>query len=545
MTSTTKSLPVTTTWDTLQQTRNEAAIQVLSTGLKSDIADLRHASLRAISGRKEHSARVAIILHWHHYDERDIEFLRGHQHGLSSACSHLLHTGSYSEKHFALAASEKLDFYEIVEQLLDIVLGSRSPLRQQATDCLLAMCERWGQQARKGKTSRTARRTMVDALHGRLVMFHEHQNTVLLDAWLKLAHWEDSAERGLIADPRLDAYWAIMERLSNSDDPAVLQLLAGYVGRHTTPSRVAEIIVERKDSRLMIELAKLADDESMPVIVKHLSRLPPMASIENLLPEIDEQPLVLQHRLWVLVAASSEDLTLVLQAATKLAAVGDDVSRHVAAEMLWHCRNNDLQVLVPALQSEQTNASAERTLGSLLREIASWVSSSTPVLQTAARRFLDQFTVVNLLTQVRVWPAPLCGAMAEIVRIVEPEAAEQLSRQLRSPAPKRRLDALQVTRLLDATHQVSEILMDMLDDPRLAVRVSVIDLLGSIQYEPLLAVMPQLLEDASTDIQDAGRRALRRLKRSRQREIERSKPERAVPQPEVPNDLQVVGTDAE
>ena len=92
---------------------------------------------------------------------------------------------------------------------------------------------------------------------------------------------------------------------------------------------------------------------------------------------------------------------------------------------------------------------------------------------------------------------------------------DRLTRELQSPAPRRRLAALQVTQLLECADQVSQSLMPLLDDPRLEVRVRTIDLLGALGHEALEYLIPELLSDANTDIQDAANRALRRMKRAR------------------------------
>ena len=58
--------------------------------------------------------------------------------------------------------------------------------------------------------------------------------------------------------------------------------------------------------------------------------------------------------------------------------------------------------------------------------------------------------------------------------------------------------------------------MQLLDDPRLSVRVSVIELLSAARHAAFEAMLPELLNNASTDIQDAARRAMRRIERQGQ-----------------------------
>jgi HEAT repeat protein len=105
--------------------------------------------------------------------------------------------------------------------------------------------------------------------------------------------------------------------------------------------------------------------------------------------------------------------------------------------------------------------------------------------------------------------------MASIVKLVEKDVTESLTRELQSPAPRRRLAALQATQLLGCADDVSQILLPLLNDPRLEVRVRTIDLLGALGHESLETLIPELLQDASTDIQDAANRAVRRIQRAK------------------------------
>jgi hypothetical protein len=215
-------------------------------------------------------------------------------------------------------------------------------------------------------------------------------------------------------------------------------------------------------------------------------------------------------------AASSNDLARILKGAIRLSKLGTADGRNGAAEMLRRCRKPDLVTLVPAMQASIMDRGGEACLSDLMLEIAAWLNSPSVVLKKAAREFLTDFSLKNLLEHVRQWPTQMCKAMASIVVITERNIDEVLSLELQSPAPKRRLAALQVTEMLGCTDSVSRWLMPLLEDSRLDVRVRVIDLLSALGHESLETLIPELLQDASTDIQDAANRAVRRLNRRQQ-----------------------------
>jgi hypothetical protein len=67
--------------------------------------------------------------------------------------------------------------------------------------------------------------------------------------------------------------------------------------------------------------------------------------------------------------------------------------------------------------------------------------------------------------------------------------------------------------MLGHSETVSQNLLPMLDDPRLEVRVRVIDLLSELGGEVLDQMLPSWLNDVNTDIQEAAKRVMRRRER--------------------------------
>jgi hypothetical protein len=182
--------------------------------------------------------------------------------------------------------------------------------------------------------------------------------------------------------------------------------------------------------------------------------------------------------------------------------------------MLQRCRRQPIDVLIPAMQQAQLNElPPDINLYDLVFEIAGWLRSPSTALRRAAVDFLKEFTLANLLEYAKSWPMQLCKTLAGIVRIADSNLAEPLSRELQCPAPKRRLAALQITEMLGCGGEVSEHLVPLIDDARLDVRVRAIDVLSALGHNSLETMIPILLQDASTDIQDAASRAVRRMQR--------------------------------
>ncbi len=512
------SVPRSTTWEILQKSRNLAAVATLSTGLASPHAEIRRLSVKALLARGEEPARRAILLNWDKLDESDIALVRSESKQFVNAATSLLAKGSLSEKKSALAAITGLDLVQAIDSLLELAVNTRHALCGGATDCLQEICERWGQKARTGKDVPSVRTQMLERLHYKLALFHEHKSLAVVDAWLSLVHWDDSLQRGILSDPSHDVYRSIVQRLTQSEREPLLQLLGGYLWRSTTPKSITTTLVERPEPALAQAIATLLDAQTLPTALKRLRQLPPLQCLANLdIPGL-QVGFDIQKKLWLMFAASSDDLPRILRGAIRLSKLGTADGRNGAAEMLRCCRKPDLATWVPAMQASMMHTGREGCLSDLMQEIAGWLESPSVVLKKAAREFLTDFSLKHLLDYVRQWPTQMCKAMASIVVLTERKIDEVLSLELQSPAPKRRLAALQVTEMLGCTDSVSRWLMPLLDDARLDVRVRVIDLLSALGHESLETLIPELLQDASTDIQDAANRAVRRLNRRQQQQ---------------------------
>lgn len=507
-------IPKSATWEVLRNSRNHAVVRTLATGLSSTRPEIRLKSLEALAARSETSAATALVQHWEKYDDRDLKFLRVHGDKLAKSCQSLITTGSPTEQRFALAAIAALGITNAIGGVLELVLQRKHPLNQQAIDCMMGLCDRSGQLARNNQDLPSRRDVLRETLFNALVMFHEHKSQAVVDAWLVLAHWDDSEQRGLISDPRMDAYPVVMRRLAESKHPSVLQLLAGYLGRSTTPKRVIEIAQQRTELELLIEAARRLTDDELGPVLRHLRRLPMFVCLKQWDGNLEKTPFDVARRFWLLAAASSEDHQLVLSGAIRLSMNGTVEGRKVAAEILKNCRPLKLEDSVAALQEGLVDGLGEG-LGQTLQQVAQWCTSPSLVLKRAALEFFREFTLDGLLNQIRIWPTQMCKAMAQLVKSLDDAIPEALERHLDSPAPKRRIAALQAAQMLECAEEITNSLLPLLEDSNLEVRVRTIDLLAAMGYAPLESMIPTLLNDASTDIQDAANRAIRKLHRAR------------------------------
>jgi len=470
--------------------------------------------LTALLGRDEIASRRQVILKWDLLNEPEIEYLRGRTVHFQAAAIELLTSGSLREQRAALTATSQLMLSGCIPTVLTIVLDSLHALQPHANACLQAVCTHLGNRARDSKDVTSVRAPLLEALYTRVLEYPKHKSDQIIGAWLSLVHWDDALQRGLLADAGHCAFRAVVDHLRTTNDEQLLKLLAGYLLRSTTPKSIQTLVCEKADQRLADELAQMVDTPHWSGLKRRLRELPTLACLQDLKIEFTNGKLADQKRLWLLMSVCSRDYGQVLRGAVQIAKLGSADSRQAAAEIVRNLRKPDLDTMVGDLQATLAGIAKPNSAGSALVETVLWAQSPSVLLRQAAEELFADFTVARLIEQISHWPTSMCKAMAHVVSITNLDITNYLVGELESPSPKRRMAALRATQMLSHSASVSQFLLPMLEDPRIDVRVRVIDLLSELDGDVLDRLLPVWLEDVSTDIQEAAKRVIRRRERN-------------------------------
>jgi hypothetical protein len=506
-------VPREATWEILKKTRNPAANNLLASLLRSTSSTLRRRCLTTLLDRKDPQADQRILENWELLDSSGLEFLSGHIQRLDRTVRLFLEGASLNEKRLGLAATVFFKLGSGLKSILPLVVDTHHALQPQASRCLMDLCVHWGGKARQSGDSFAMRGPMLEALYTYVVDYPQHQNKKILDAWLALCNWDDSLQRGLIADPSSAVYRELTNRLCHNTEPYSFELLAGYLPRATTPKLILNAICENTDARFATELTRLVDTQLWSAARRRLRELPTLACLKSNGDGEMTKNFDFQRRLWLLISVSETDVGRVLNGAVRLARLGSSEGRQAAAEVIMNCRLPEMDVLVSELQRALGGFAQPGSAGIALLEISKWIPGPSVVLKKAALELFKDWNLENLINQIPKWPNALCKAMAHVVGLSQENLTDTLVSAMKSPSPKRRMAALQATHLLNLPEAVSQFLLPMLEDPRLEVRVQVIELLGDLATNLMDEYLPDWLNDASTDIQDAAKRAVRRRER--------------------------------
>jgi len=506
------------TWEAIEKSRNQAALPLLAAGLASPSVDVRMRCLKSLLSRQEILARKLILLAWDKFTETEVEFIRRNTLHFQSAALDILDNGPLTEQRSVLAAISQLQLPGCLPTILKIVVDPLHALQPLANDCVLTICIDWGKKARADKDVPSVRGPMLETIYAWLLEYPKHKSHHVVDAWLAIVHWDDSLQRGLIGDAGHVAFRAVIERLNATpSNPSqysqLLKLMAGYLLRATAPKSVHGLVCEKADPQLAMELASMVEPPNWLPLKRRLQELPMLACLQTLENGFQECSLADKKRLWLLMSVSSKDYGQVLRGAAQIAKLGSAESRQVAAEIVKNCRKPELDEMVGDLQCALAGIAKPHSAGPALLETVLWAQSPSLPLKQAAKELFDKFTIERLVEQVSHWPISMCKAMAHVVNLMNSDLTGFLVKELESPSPKKRMAALRATQMLNQSETVSLYLLPMLEDPRLEVRVRVIDLLSELGSEVIDRLLPSWLRDVNTDIQEAAKRIMRRRER--------------------------------
>jgi hypothetical protein len=508
------------TWEVVGKSSNQAALPLLAAGLASPSVEVRMQCLESLLSRPEILARKHILLQWSNLTETEVEYVRRNTLHFQCAALDILENGSLAEQRLVLTAISQLQLPGCLSDILKIVIDPLHALQSLASECLLAICIDWGRKARADKDVPSVRGPMLETVYKSLLEYPKHKSHHVVDAWLALVHWDDSLQRGLVGDPGHVAFNAIIARLNATPDnqtqyKQLLKLMAGYLVRATAPKSIHRLVCEKADPQLALELAAIVGTANWEPLKRRLRELPALACLQTLEGGFQECSLAEKKRLWLLMSVSSIEYGQVLRGALQIAKTGNTEGRQVAAEIVKNCRKPELDEMVGELQCALAGIAKPNSAGPAMLEIVLWVKSPSVPLKQAAKELFNQFTVEGLIEQVSHWPTSMCKAMAYVVSLTNDEFTSRLIKELECPSPKKRLAALRATQMLGHSETVSQNLLPMLDDPRLEVRVRVIDLLSELGGVVLDQMLPSWLNDVNTDIQEAAKRVMRRRERQK------------------------------
>lgn len=462
----------------LEETRNDAAVAVLAHGLAVNDPKVREASVRALLARRTDSAIKAIVHNWQVLGDADKKLLYNHWQLFVPNTLAMLKSQDTRDNRNAIQTVSDLNLVEGFHDLIQISVNDTHLLCTEARQALNQLASRWGERARSGRDVPSVRIPMLQSLFASIYEYQQHRCVEVIDAWLRMSAWEDASLRTVLLDPGHPCYSQIMRRLRFSQEPQIIELLAGFLPRRSTPQVVLDVLAQRQESFLAFHLIEKYQNSLDEVSRYHLERMPRCECLFIFnTDELAHMSFAQQQTLAMLRAANASSPHTVIQAAVDIERSDPVEGPKSAARLLKLLHGIAVEILGGAFGNQPSEQ--ERDLRGLIESILHWRSHNNRLLAESTEKIFEEINLARLLAQIPVGPSSLCEGIANLLTVLGHNIENDLTAEVSNPSPRRRSLAVRAIAYLGLVPTYRSALGSMINDPREEVRIAAIESLAT------------------------------------------------------------------
>jgi HEAT repeat protein len=415
--------------------------------------------------------------------------------------------------------------FDLAPTLITIAERAQGPRSRLATRLVVEMVERIGRLETGAEATgysrhpETIRRCVLESLERSVERFENHGRKELTEAFVVLAGADSQSLRAILDLQHHACYQTVVNMLTESTNPAVLNVLVAFLANHDAPAAVRTIIAKRVDQPFVETLLSMPRDATNARLLKNLVRMKSIACLDA----IDAActlftPPQQAAAMWLVARTAAHDEAKLDLAAAFLARASQPgrLAACVALADIAGQRSNELVLSALADKDAEVQAAATRQLrdrhipGTMARLIQ-LLSSPHAVVVEAAREALGEFSFDSLVARYETMDDETRRATGALVARVDQKALPRLREELASMVRRHRLRAVEIACVMGVVSQVADALIARLEDEDHMVRAAAADALqwctGADVHDALIGA----LSDRSFAVQSAARNSLNNM----------------------------------
>ena len=517
--------PLQRTIDALAKSRNEAATPTLVAALDAGAPEIFDGAIRALCARRSKAGHLAVLQRWELLTPSQKLIVEKGRCRMGAALREALLDGDdrlFAAAHEFVEASGDYDLVPTLVMVAERTCGERADAAVQLTLSLVDQLCRWLAADREpvlGRDPETIRFCVLESLERSVERYRQHRRPELLEAFVVLAGPDSAALRAILNSPHHPCYQSVVQSLTTSVSPNMLELLTTFMAFKDAPQAICNVVGKRTDQPFINAILAMPIDSKNVMLRRNLARTKSLACCEA-------NPAILAHlsgdqqasamRLLALSGASG-DRTLSL--IDFLLRHGPTVARLMACEALRPLTGasaNQLALLAlqdghDAVQAAAARQLRERSIPGAMNKLLELIDSPHEVVRRAARDSLWEFTYDNFTARFDLLDLDARRTMGERVARVDPESPTRLTADMSNPARRLRLRAIEMSAAMGLLPKVADALIERLADEDHVVRAAVADALQHCTAEDVRNSLLNALKDRSAAVQMAARNSLRAL----------------------------------
>ncbi|MEM9658058.1 MAG: hypothetical protein AAF961_06830, partial [Planctomycetota bacterium] len=354
-----------------------------------------------------------------------------------------------------------------------------------------------------GRDPQLIRALVLESLERSVQRFRQHRCRDLIEAFVTLAGASSETLAAIIDAPHHPCFQTVLQTLSESASPGVLDLLTSYMQRPDAPLVVRNVVSKRSDRRFIETLLAIPVDSGTPDLRKNLARIQRFAWLDPFLNGCGEFEPSCQVGAVRILSASGMPRSDALNLIESLLAQGADAARIAACEALRHINGKRAdQLVLSAL--EDRDGTVQATAASLLRSrpITDAVVRLIGLLDTphhevreAIRDVLSEFSFENYVANFDSFDESVRRSTGELVLRIDFQAISKLRLELAGPGRKRKLRAISMVEAMRASASAVDLLVELLRDDDRVVRDAAGDVLQNCSGDDVRAALQIAFED--------------------------------------------------
>ncbi|MBX3427494.1 MAG: HEAT repeat domain-containing protein [Pirellulales bacterium] len=516
--------PLELTFQTLANSRNEAATGVLLAALDSPVPAIVNGALHALMMRRSKAGHLGVLRRWHRLSSHQLDVLRAGRGRIGAALRDALVSDDpqlvKNACEFSLAFSE----YDVLPTLVTIAEGSDSRRAEPAlvlVEQLVSQLSRLlcgGRDAHERRDPEIIRRNVLESLERSLERYRRHRRDALVEAFVTLAGVNSPLLLLMIDSPHHPCYDSVTHALLHSENPGVLHLLLELLETTEAPATILGTVSRRTDAPFVRAMSSLPLEGAGATLKKNLGRIAALAFLEP--PQhIDQLPEAQQAAAMRLMMFTAINTGEKLLAAEQLLKSGSPAGRLAACEAAAAATGDQANRLIlmaaedadPAVQAAAARRLHERRIPGAMQKLLEMIDSADPLVAAAAREGLAELNFENYLARYDNMDEESRRSCGEIALKVDLASVARLRVELDSPSRHVRLRAVEIIELLELAPQISDALVERLDDSEHLVRTAAAEALRRCTGVDVRNALIASLSDRSGAVQRAALASLESL----------------------------------
>lgn len=509
------------TIESLAKSRNQAATDALLAALDCGDVESFDAVISGLAKRRSKAGHKAILEIWHTLSSKQQEAVEHGRGRMGGA----LRDALLAEKQLfenACEVAERFSEFDLIPTLITIGEHPTNPRAVESVKVATRLITQLNQllhsppSESEHRDPEAVRRYVLESLERSLGRFRKHQRTAFVEAFVTLSGATSTTLHTILDDPRDGCFQTVVNTLSSSNSSGVIHLIFEFLKCPDAHVVVRNVVSKRSDMAFVVALASFVSSTSNENVLRNLQRVHNYDWLEpqdTLSQRFDTSQL---HGIANLVSKTKLKEPTALAFIETILATDHLEAKVIACEMLCSYKSQSAnQLVLQALEAEQPEVQAaairqlaDRSIPDTLNKLMTLIEHSSEVVQEAARAALTEFSFESFLSRYDMLDETARRSTGSLVRRVDNEVVSKLREEMDGPSRKQRSRAIEMADSLGLTAEISDMLVERLDDEDHLIRAAAAEALQYCTGADVRDALMTALKDRSTTVQAAARASL-------------------------------------